>query len=171
MARDVAVVVLLHVALACVIGLLLPHVADLPVVTRTAEGASTPEVEVAKRFNDDGWLIVSTAVAGLALGMLLQSWRNTNDVVTVVAITLSALLAAVLAGWLAHATGPGDPAAVLAEASVGATAPVPVEIDARVAYLVWPLAAVLGALAALVSPPARGPGDQESRHSAPSAKH
>jgi hypothetical protein len=152
-ARDVAVVVLVHLAVASVIGLLLPHLADLAEATRTADGLTTSEVEVAKQFNDDGWLIALTGVAGLVLGILLQLRRSTHPVVTMLALAVAALLAALLAGWIAQATGPGDPVAALAEAPQGTSAPVPVAIDSRVAYLVWPLTAVLGALAALLTAP------------------
>jgi hypothetical protein len=154
LARDVAVVVLCHLVAAVVIGLLLPQVADLAEAVRTADGVVTSEVEVGKRFEDDGWLVVLGGLAGLALGVVLQLWRGTHEVVTLVAIVASALLAALLAGWIAQTTGPSDAMRVLAEAKVGTTAPVPVEIDSRVAYLVWPLTGVLGALVALLSGPA-----------------
>lgn len=168
--RDVVVVVMVHLAVGSAIGLLLPHVADLAEVTRTAGGVTTSEVEVGKRFNDDGWLVVSTGVAGLVLGLLLQLWRSTHDVVTILALAASALLASLLAGWIAEATGPGDPVAALAEAGRGATAAMPVVIDSRVAYLVWPLTAVLGALTALLAPPSsrsgtdRSPAASEQQH-------
>lgn len=169
--RDVAVVVLVHLAVASVIGLLLPHVADLAEVTRTADGATTTEVEVAKRFNDDGWLVVSTGAAGLVLGLLLQLWRSTHDVVTILALVVSALLGSLLAGWIAEATGPGDPVAALAEARRGATASLPVQIDSRVAYLVWPLTTVLGALVALLAPGSRPPGNRPDPHDVQVATH
>lgn len=152
-ARDVAVVVLVHLAAASVIGLALPHLADLAEATRTVDGMSTPEGELAKQFNDDGWLITLTGVAGLVIGLTLQVWRGTHPVVTMLALVVTALLASQLAGWMAEATGPGDPAAALAEAERGATASLPVEIDSAGAYLVWPVTAVLGALAALLAPP------------------
>ena len=150
--RDVAVVVLVHLALASVIGLALPHVADLAEATRTADGMTTPEGELAKQFNDDGWLIVLTGAAGLVTGVALQLRRSTQPVVTLLALVVTALLAARLAGWIAEATGPGDPVAALAQARRGATASMRVKIDSSVAYLVWPVTTVLGALAALLAP-------------------
>jgi hypothetical protein len=151
-ARDVVVIVVVQLAVACAIGLLLPHVADLAEATRTADGVVSSETEVSKYFNDDGWLIVLGGVAGLVLGMVLQLWRGTHEVVTLLVLTVTALLAALLAGWIAEATGPADAAKVLAEAEPGDTAPVPVVIDSRVVYLVWPLTSLLGALAALLAP-------------------
>lgn len=151
-ARDVAVVVLVHLAVASLIGLSLPHLADLAEATRTADGMTTPEAEIAKQFNDDGWLITLTGIAGLVLGLVMQTWRATQPVVTVVALVVAAYFAADLAGWIAESTGPGDPTAALADAERGATASFPVVIDARAAYLVWPVTAVLGALAALLTP-------------------
>ena len=158
MLRDVAVVVVCQLAAACVIGLLLPHVADLAQAVRTEDGVVTGEVELGKTFNDDGWLIVLGGAAGLVLGMVLQAWRRSNEVVTLLAIVVSALAAAWLAGWIAEGTGPGDATRALAEAEVGATASVPVVIESRVAYLVWPLCATLSALVALLAP---GSSDQE----------
>ena len=152
-ARDVAVVVLVHLAVASVIGLLLPHVADLAEATRTVDGMTTPEAEIAKQFNDDGWLMTLTGVAGLVIGLVLQAWRGTQPVVTMLTLVVTAFLAAHLAGWMAEATGPGDPVAALAEARRGTTVSLPVVIDSRAAYLVWPVTAVLGALAALLTPP------------------
>ncbi len=145
------VVVLCQVAAACLIGLLLPHVTDLAEAVRTEQGVSTGEVELGKTFNDDGWLIALGGAAGLVLGLTLQVWRRTHEVVTVVAIAVSSFGAAHLAGWIAEATGPGDVAGALAEAEIGATASVPVVIDSEVAYLVWPLCATLAALVALLS--------------------
>jgi hypothetical protein len=160
-ARDVAVIVLVHLAAASAIGLALPHLADLPEAVRAAGGVTTSEVELGKQFNDDGWLIVLGAVAGLVLGLVLQAWRRTHEVVTLAVIAVAALLAALLAAWIAGATGPADPVGVLADAAEGARATMRVEIESRVAYLVWPLAAVVGALVALLAPPS---GAQGTKH-------
>lgn len=151
LARDVAVVVLVHLAMASAIGLLLPYLADLPEAVRAFDGVTTSEVELGKQFNDDGWLVVLGGTAGLVLGLVLQARRRTHEVVTLVAIALAAALAALLAGWIAGATGPADPGTVLSDAAQGARASVRLEIESRVAYLVWPLTAVLGALVALLS--------------------
>lgn len=151
--RDVAVVVLVHLVVACVIGLLVPQVADLSQATRTTDGVVSSEAEIVKQFNDDGWLIVLGGLAGLVLGLVLQLWRRTHEAVTLLAIVVSSLVGAVLAGRIAEATGPDDPVTVLADATVGATASMQVVIDSQVAYVVWPLTAVLGALTALLAPP------------------
>lgn len=147
------VVALLHLVAACVIGLALPHLADLPQAVRTSDGVVTGEVQLGKTFNDDGWLIVLGGAAGLVLGLLLVVWRRSHEVVTVVATVVCALAAAWLAGYLAWVTGPGDATSALTEARVGATAPLPVTIDSRAAYLVWPLCATLSALVGLLAPP------------------
>ena len=119
MLRDVAVVVLCQLAAACVIGLLLPHVADLAQAVRTEDGVVTGEVQLGKTFNDDGWLIVLGGAAGLVLGIVLQVWRRSHEVVTLVAIVVSALAAAWLAGWIA------DPQAI----KPGARMPAALDID------------------------------------------
>jgi hypothetical protein len=162
--RDIAVVLLVHLAVGSAIGLALPHLADLALATRTADGVTTSEVEVAKLFNDDGWLIVLGGAAGIVLGLGLQLWRGTHEVVTMLALVAAALLGALLAGWIAGATGPGDPSAVLADARAGESAPVQVVIESRVAYLVWPLTTVLGSLVALVAPPGTRPAARTSQH-------
>ena len=150
--RDGAVVVLVQLVVACVIGLLVPQVADLPQATRTADGVVSSEAEIVKQFNDDGWLIVLGGMAGLVLGLVLQLWRRTHEAVTLLAIVVSSLVGAVLAGRIAEATGPDDPVTVLADAATGATASMQVAIDSEVAFVVWPLTAVLGALTALLAP-------------------
>lgn len=144
-------VVVAQLAVAVVIGLLIPHVADLSIATRTADGVISSETEITKQFNDDGWLIVLGGAAGLVLGLVLQVTMRTHEVITLVAIVLGALLAALMAGWIAMSTGPADPVRVLAEARPGTTAPLQVVIDARAAYLVWPFTAVLSALTVLLA--------------------
>ncbi len=150
---------MLQLAVACLIGLLLPHVAELPEATRTADGVTASEAALDQLFDDDGWLIVLGGIAGLVLGVALQWWRRGHEVVTLVAIVVFSLLAARLAGWIAEGTGPGDPVGALAEAAVGSTAPMPVEISSQVAYLVWPLMSVVGAVMVLLSvhPPGSPP--------------
>jgi hypothetical protein len=149
--RDVVVVVVVHLVVALLIGLALPYLADLSEATRTSQGVVTSEVELGKQFNDDGWLIVLGGLAGLVLGLSLLTRRHTHEVVTLVAVVVAALLGSLLAGWVAEATGPADPVATLAEAEIGARAPMQVEIGSRVAYLVWPLMAAIGALVALLA--------------------
>ncbi len=149
--RDVGTVVLVHLAAACVIGLALPHLADLAQAVRTDQGVVTGESELGKTFNDDGWLIVLGGAAGLVLGLVLPLWRRGHEVLTLLATAVCAYGGARLAGWIAERTGPGDVASTLADADVGTRVSVPVVIDSDVAYLVWPLCATVAALVALVT--------------------
>ena len=52
---------------------------------------------------------------------------------------------------IGHLLGPGDPAAALREAKVGAQVPLPLEVDTFSVYLVWPIAVLAGALVVLLN--------------------
>ena len=149
---DAAVVVVVFAVVATLAGLLWPRLVDPVLVTRTAEGTAASETALAERFDNDAWYAVLAAVLGLLLGLALTAWqlhRRQPEVVALVAVLLGAAVAAWVMARVGAAAGPPDPAAVLAEADVGATAPDRVRLTAEAAYLVWPIAAVVGALVVL----------------------
>jgi hypothetical protein len=140
---------------AVLAGLIWPRLVDPVVVTRTEEGPETGEVALAERFDNDGWYAVLAAGLGLVLGVALTAWqlnRRRPELAALAAVFLGAAVAAWLMSRVGTAVGPPDPATVLAEADVGATAVDQVRVTARAAYLVWPIAAVLGAMLVLWGP-------------------
>lgn len=116
-------------------------------------GLGMGEVELAKRFGADGWYVVIAGVAGLVSGTVVTWWRGRDPLLTSVLVLVGSLLAAgvmaVVGGWI----GPPDPRALVATAEAGARLPLPLEVDAAVCYLVWPVTALLGSLVVLWSPP------------------
>lgn len=136
-------------------GLLWPQLVDPVMVTRTGAGTATGEVDLSERFDNDGWYSVLAAGLGLLLGVLLTLWlrrRREPEVPALVAVLVGAALAAWLMARVGTAVGPSDPVTVLADAEIGANAPDRVRVSAGAAYLVWPIAAVAGALAVLWRP-------------------
>ncbi len=113
-------------------------------------GLGMNEVELGKRFNDDGWFVVIGAVTGLFAGAGLTWWRSRDPLLTAVLLlpgsALGVLVMSVVGGWL----GPDAPASVAAGAD--AAVPVPLEVTGFVSYLVWPITALVGALLVLWSP-------------------
>ena len=153
--RDAALVVVAFVVAGAVAGLVWPHLVTPVTVTRTEDGISTGELALAHQFDNDGWYAVLARVVGFSLGAAMVAWRRSDVLVTVLACLLGAGLAAWSMAAVGHLTGPADPSTVLANARVGGTAAEEVQVAARAAYLVWPIAAAVGVLAVLLSPLSR----------------
>jgi hypothetical protein len=152
MLLDVAVVLGAFLAAGTLAGILWPTLVDPVLVTRTDTGIAADEVALSNRFSNDGWYAVLGGVGGLGLGVALTAWRRTHEVVTLLVVVAGALVAALVSAQLGHWLGPDDPSRALADAAVGATAADVVDVTAEGAYLVWPIAAVAGALIVLWGP-------------------
>jgi hypothetical protein len=150
---DVVVVLAAFAVAAVVVGAVWPHVVDPVLVTRTKNGLLTDEIALADRFDDVGWYTLLSGGVSLVLGAVLLLRRRTDEVVTVLVVVAAACLAAWLTARLGTWWGPDDPQQVLAHAEVGATAPDRVVLRADAAYLVWPIAALVGAVVVLWSRP------------------
>jgi hypothetical protein len=148
---DVAVVLVAFVVAAVVVGVLWPMVVDPVVVERAEQGVLTGEVALGDRFDAVGWYSLLGGACGLLLGVLLVARRRTHEVVTLLAVLAGACLAAWLSARVGTWLGPDDPSQVLADAEVGATAEDQVVLTAEVAYLVWPISAMVGAVVVLWS--------------------
>lgn len=152
MLLDAVVVLGAFLLVGLVAGVLWPHLVQPVDVTRTSAGIVTGELDLSHRIDNDGWYSVLGALGGLVLGIVLTLWRRTNEVVTVLLVTSGAFLAAWVAAKVGTALGPDNPQKALAHAAVGATAPDRVTVSAHAAYLVWPIAAVVGAVVVLWRP-------------------
>jgi hypothetical protein len=150
---DAVVVLAAFVLAAVAVGAVWPHLVDQVMVTRTKAGLLTDEVALADRFDVVAWYTLLSGGASLVLGAVLVLRRRTDEVVTVLVVVAAACLAAWLSARLGTWWGPDDPKQVLAHAEVGATAPDRVVLDADAAYLVWPVAALVGAVVVLWSRP------------------
>lgn len=123
-------------------------------------GVSMGEVQLGRRFDTDGWYAVIAGVLGLLAGGVLTWWRCRDLLLTSMLQVVGAGLAAALMGWLGRALGPAAPKSVAASVAVGDRIPTQLEVTATVCYLVWPIAALLGALFVLWSPPTEPPANQ-----------
>jgi hypothetical protein len=153
--RDVLVVLAAFVVAAIVVGVAWPMVVDPVVVERTEDGLLTDEVALGDRFDAVGWYALLSGGAGLLLGAILVSIRRAHEVMTLLAVLVGACAASWLAAGIGTWLGPDDPNQVLADAEIGATAPERVVLTAEVAYLVWPISAVIGSAVVLWSQPGR----------------
>jgi hypothetical protein len=126
-------------------GVLWPQLVDAVVFTRTSTGITSDETALAHQFDADGWYIVLAAVGGAAAGAGLALWRDRDPVVTVLLLLLGAGLAALVMRELGTTLGPPPVQPVLRGAHVGATAPAPLDVHARAAYVTWPVATLLAA--------------------------
>ena len=118
----------------------------LPVATRTGDAASLNPDQLTKEVGIDGWFAVIALVAALVSGVALMAWRRRDPLLMVVLIALGGGLAAYLMVTLGQALGPGDEVAALKKLPDGGTAPLPLSLKAPGVALLWPIAALFGAL-------------------------
>lgn len=117
-------------------------------------GLAMGEGQLGKRFASDGWFVVIAAVLGLLSGSVLTWWRSRDHLLTTGLLVAGSGLATALMVLVGRALGPADPESLARAASAGARLPMQLEVHATVAYLVWPIAVLVGALFVLWSPPA-----------------
>jgi len=119
-------------------------------------GLNMSEVQLTRRFSADGWYAVIAAVLGVASGAILTWWRSRDHLLTVGLLVVGAVLAAGVMALLGGLLGPIDPHTLSAEP--GTVLPAALEVTVPACYLVWPIAALVGALVVLWSPPPDRPG-------------
>jgi hypothetical protein len=156
MLTDLGVVLGLFAVAGVLAGVLWTVLAAPVTVVRLEAGTASDELALSHRISQDGWYAVLAGLGGLALGVVCMAWRRTHEVVTLLGVLAGALLAALLAARVGGFLGPDDPDAVLADSAIGSTAPDMLTVHADGAYLVWPIAAMAGALVVLWS----GPGER-----------
>jgi hypothetical protein len=161
--RDAVAVLGLFLAVGLICAVAWWLLVDLPVYTSTGSGEGAMEqVELAKRFNVDGWYAVLGAVGGFLAGLGLTWWRSRDYLRTVGLLLPGAGFGAATTAIVGGLLGPEDPRVALATAAPGEAVPVALQLSADVAYLVWPIAALAGALMVLWSstgPTRPGDGD------------
>lgn len=135
------------VAAAC--GWVWQQVWDPPVGV-VVEGRWFPsETALRSVFDGTGWWCVLAAGAGLLVGALSGWLARTAPLLTLVAVAAGSVLAA----WVMYAVGtagnPPDPVALAARTPDGTRLPLPLTLEGgRSPFLVWPLAALVGLMAA-----------------------
>lgn len=121
--------------------------------TKTAAGGAMGELDLAKRFNADGWYSVIAILAGFVSGVALTWWRDRDYRLTTMLLVVGAVLAAAAMAGVGRLLGPGDPQGGLPLLERGERVPVQLEVLANVTYLTWPIAVLAGALMVLWSSP------------------
>jgi hypothetical protein len=150
---DAVVVLGVFVVLGILCGLLWWLLVDPAMFTKFKTGAGMGELELSKQFDSDGWYAVIAAVTGVVAGSLLTWWRSRDFLLTTVLMVVGSAIAAAVMAETGHLLGPPDPRPILAAAAVGTRVPVQLSVTAKASYLVWPIAALVGALLVLWSSP------------------
>jgi len=151
--RDVVVVLGSFLVLGLAAGILWWLLVDPAQFTKAANGGlAMGEVELGKRFDDDGWFAVIAGVVGLFSGAVVTWWRSRDPLLTAVLVLVGSALAGSVMAALGGVLGPPDPSSVVAVTSVGDTVPMQLGVSGFVGYLVWPITALAGALLVLWSP-------------------
>lgn len=151
--RDTIAVLGVYLLMGVAAGVLWWLLVDPAQFTKARNGGlGMGEVELGKRFSDDGWFAVIAAVLGLLSGAGITWWRSRDSLLTAGLV----LVGAALAGWVMAGVGgllgPPDPEVVAAATAVGGTIPVSLEVTGFVCYLVWPITSLAGVLLVLWSP-------------------
>lgn len=160
-ARGALLVVGVLAALGVLAGAVWSWLVSTPTVTVDELGLLTEGVELGRRVEADVWFaLLGLAVAlpaGVVVGLAAGARGRLDPVVAVLTVVAGSLLAAVLCSVVGTFLGPPDPATVLEGAEVGAQAPEMLTTHTWVVYPVWPLAASVGTLVALLLGPPRVP--------------
>lgn len=143
---DTVVVVATFGLLGVASGVVWTLVASPAMLTQTRLGPSMGELDLSRQFAATGWYVAVAGVGGVLAGIALTWWRRRNPLLVLALLVLGAALAAWAMASTGHMLGPADPETVLASARPGTSAPLPLEVTARAAYLTWPIAALVGAL-------------------------
>lgn len=152
--RDAAWVLGVHLCLGLVGAVLWWLLVDPAMFTKAESGGlAMGEVQLARRFNADGWFVVIAAVSGLLSGSVLTWWRSRDFLLTSLLLVVGSAVAATVMAVLGRVLGPADPGSVAAGLPVGAQVAMQLEVSGTVCFLVWPIAVLAGALFVLWSPP------------------
>lgn len=150
--RDTGVVLGTFVLLGVVCGVAWWLLVDLPEFSRgRGGGSSMGEVELGKRFNADGWYTVLALVVGFLAGGALTWWRSRDYLLTTVLLVPGAGIAAATTAVVGGALGPSDSRSGVELVQPGEPVTVALALGSDVAYLMWPIAALAGALMVLWS--------------------
>jgi hypothetical protein len=115
--------------------------------TRTATTAQMDEAQLGRQVATDGWYVAIAAVGGLLSGIALVGLRRRDPLAMVVLVAVGGLLAAWLMVRIGLWLGPADPKTVLHDVAVGGKVPLQLKPHASGVWFVWPIAALVGAIA------------------------
>lgn len=145
-AREAVIVLACFAALGVIGALVWWQVVSLPHYLVGAQGAAMDEEQLGKQVGVDGWYAAIAAVGGLLAGILLALRFQRDLVLTVVLLVIGGGLAAWVMRTTGLTVGPPDPHTALKGAETGAEVPVRLTVTMPAVYLIWPIAALLGAV-------------------------
>jgi hypothetical protein len=123
---------------------------DAPAGLATATGVQFGETELDQHVGVTMWFLVIGFTLGVVAGSVLAWRRPQHGVVTVLAVVLACIVAALVSYWTgAHLLAP-DTKADFASARVGSRVPTAVGVDTLIAFLGWPVGGLSGTVAAIL---------------------
>lgn len=137
--------------------------AQPPGYTVSADGASMGEAAAGQQFGVEVVYAGLAAAVGLATGALAGVRLSRYGWVLVVTLAIGSSGAAFVSLAVGRRLGPPDPSLVVAGASIGDVVPTQLEVAAHGLLLVWPVATLVGLLAA-VAVSGRRNGDSDPAH-------
>lgn len=146
---DVALVLGTFALLGVAGALLWQRLTVLATYTRTSDDAVLSPVQYARQINPDGWFFVIALAGGALAGVALTLLRWRRPILLVLLLAAGGLLASTVMVHLGLALGPPDPRAVLEKVAAGTSVPMRLEVTATGVTLMWPVGALLGAMAML----------------------
>jgi hypothetical protein len=134
------------------------HVVDPPMAIVTRQGVFlASEIGYDHRAAETMWFLVVGVLGGIVIGVVVGLFGRRYGPVSVMAAVLSGAVATAIAAWSGiHVFGP-DLGAQLADASPGDQVRTALTITSDVAYLGWPIGALIGLLAVVALLPKDDP--------------
>jgi len=147
---DAAAVVVWFAVLGLVGAVVWELVTPLAEYTRTETNGAMDEEQLARQFGATGWFFLIAVVGGFLSGLVLLLWRRRSPILSVVLVAVGGAVATLVMVGVGLALGPSDPNDVLATVAVGDTVPLQLRAEGFGVYIVWSIAALAGALVALL---------------------
>jgi hypothetical protein len=148
---DTAAVLGTFLVLGVVGGLLWWLLVEPAEFTVTRRGPSMSELELSRRFAADGWYSVIAVVAGFLGGVGITWWRARDPVRTTLLLVPGAVLASLVMVYAGGLLGPDGSRAALDQVRNAESVSVELAVSGLPFYLMWPTAALAGALMVLWS--------------------
>jgi len=143
---DAVIVVVWFVVAGVLGGVVWWQVTDLPKITRAGDSASQAPDQLVNQVGIDGWFFAVALVGGLLSGIILLAWRRRDPLLMIFLVALGGGLAAWATVRTGLALGPSPELAALRDLAEGDEVSMQLKLHAPGIALVWPIAALLGAV-------------------------
>jgi len=122
-------------------------VVELPTWSVATDGSATmTEAGWTQMMGVDAWFAICAAPVGLGIGWVVWRWFKPLGWPAAIIVALAGLLTGLVCWQLGEVMGPGPFADRIAAASPGQLVPAAMDLQAKSALLVWPMAALLPVL-------------------------